>query len=74
MNDRFTRYFSGEMNEHEKIEFLSCINADSALKEEFFEIQNLLGVSELLPRTEDNDIVRLSLTTFNEHLKAEKDT
>jgi len=69
MNGYFDKYFCGELSEGEKEEFLSSVDCDSALKEEFIETSNLLGIVNLLPHKGDMDDAQRNLEKFMEYIK-----
>jgi len=69
MNDLIYKYFRGELTDEEKHNFLICIERNPALKEEFIEIQNLLGITGFLPHKEDMPRAEESLSKFMEHIR-----
>jgi len=71
MNDCFVKYFNNELTDAEKEDFLTTINKDASLKKEFIQIQNLLGISDLLPLKEDSKYAQLSLSKFLKHINNE---
>lgn len=64
MNDFLNKYFCGELTSEEKEIFFSSLNQDNALKEEFIESYNLLGVIDLLSRKGDIREAQESLGKF----------
>lgn len=69
MNDIICKYFNGELTEKEKEDFLIRIEQLPSLREEFIEIQNLIGMTELLPHREDLLEAKTSLSKFMEYLR-----
>lgn len=67
MDDLICKYFSGELTEKEKQDILIRISRSPDLKEEFIETQNLLGITELLPRKEDVSVAKIKLSKFIEY-------
>lgn len=53
MNDKWNKYFFGEPTEEEKRALFSELEKDEGLKREFAAMQNVVGLSGLLPREED---------------------
>ena len=53
MKDKWDKYFFGESTEEEKRELFSLLEKDEELKREFATMQNVVGLSGLLPREED---------------------
>lgn len=62
MEELFNRYFSGNMSEDEKVDFLSKVMADESLKKEFIQMKNLIALTSFassLPEDEFRTKVRL---------------
>jgi len=68
MNDLLNRYFTGELTEQERNDFLFKVDKDAILKEEFIEIQNLMGFSGFLSEANDKESARLSYYKFVKHI------
>jgi len=64
MNDFLGKYFSGELTDKEKEDFFLFLNRTPALKDEFLEIQNVLGLTGFLPRNSDSSEAKISLSRF----------
>ncbi len=64
MEDNFDKYFTHELNNWEKEEFLSEVAANEDLKEEFIENQQLMALVALLPRKEEEEDIRRRLSEF----------
>lgn len=54
MNDQWNKYFFGEPTEEEKRELFSQLTKDEELKRDFAAMQNVVGLSGLLPREDDS--------------------
>lgn len=50
MNEKWDKYFFGELTEEEKRELFQELEKDETMKREFAEMQNIVGLSGLLPR------------------------
>ncbi|MFV0328593.1 MAG: anti-sigma factor [Dysgonomonas sp.] len=72
MDDLICKYFSGELTEKEKQDILIHISQDTDLTEEFIETQNLIGLTELLPRKKDMPIAKIKLSKFVEYAQKGK--
>ena len=53
MEDLLTKYFTGEITAQEKKRLFSAMDADPALREEFYALQNVMAVSGCLESEED---------------------
>lgn len=53
MNEKLDNYFFGELSEAGKKELFHELEQDEALKQEFARMQNIAGLSGLMPREED---------------------
>jgi len=62
-------YFSGEMTNSEKNLFLAEINSNPALKEDFVEIQNMMGLLSFSNRLGDDQLAFEKLAEFKSKLK-----
>lgn len=54
MNEKWDKYFFGELTEEEKRELFQELEKDETMKREFAEMQNIVGLSGLLPREDDS--------------------
>ena len=54
MNEKWDKYFFGELTEEEKRELFQELEKDETTKREFAEMQNIVGLSGLLPREDDS--------------------
>jgi len=74
MNDYLNKYFNKELTNKEKEDFLYYVDQDTILKEEFIEIENLLAISSLLPKSNDLKNSQISLSKFMEYVNNKDDT
>jgi len=65
-------YFSGEMTQSEKDIFLAEINSNPALKKDFVEIQNMMGLLSFSYRPGDDELAFKKLAEFKNRLKHRK--
>lgn len=54
MNEKWNQYFFGEPTEEEKRELFQELEKNEDMKREFAEMQNIVGLSGLLPREDDS--------------------
>jgi transmembrane sensor len=54
MNEKWNQYFFGEPTEEEKRELFQEVEKNEDMKREFAEMQNIIGLSGLLPREDDS--------------------
>lgn len=54
MDEKWDKYFFGELTEEEKRELFQKLEKDETMKREFAEMQNIVGLSGLLPREDDS--------------------
>ena len=54
MNEKWNQYFFGEPTEEEKRELFQELEKNEDMKREFAEMQNIIGLSGLLPREDDS--------------------
>ena len=54
MNEKWDQYFFGEPTEEEKRELFQELEKNEDMKREFAEMQNIVGLSGLLPREDDS--------------------
>lgn len=67
MNDQWNKYFFGEPTEEEKRELFSRLEKDEEMKRDFAAMQNVVGLSGLLPRKEDSLKGERNLATLMLH-------
>ncbi|MBB4034331.1 hypothetical protein GGR21_000216 [Dysgonomonas hofstadii] len=69
MNAYLNKYFNDELAMEEADIFFSSLVRDQALKEEFVECHNLLGIVDLLPQKKDTEEAQESLFSFIEYME-----
>lgn len=57
-------YFTEELTPEEKTEFLSEVNRNRGMQEEFFDNQYLMALIDWLPQRNDNELAQLKLDEF----------
>ena len=69
MDKQLLQYFSGKLTVDEQLEFLQQVEKDKSLKKDFIKLQNMFGVSQLLPKEGDEKEGEKHLEAFNLKLK-----
>ncbi|MCD7900508.1 MAG: FecR domain-containing protein [Bacteroides sp.] len=64
MDQRIIKYFSGELNQNERIQLLRDIDGNNELKEEFASCRNIQGLVSLIAQPHDKEEGKLSYQDF----------
>lgn len=57
MSEQFDKYFTGTLTDAEKLDLFRHMDSDKALKDEFADLQNVMAISGLLDKDDDDQMV-----------------
>lgn len=74
MNEQIIKYFQGELNTTERLQFLRQVETNSELKKQFIEYKNMHALLTLSDQSDNKEVNRQGYILFNKIIRTKKDT
>ena len=72
MNEQIIKYFQGELNTTERLQFLRQVETNSELKKQFIEYKNMHALLTLSDQSDNKEVNRQGYILFNKIIRTKK--